>query len=69
MIGLFSKNRYEWVITEQACNAFGIVTVPLYDTLGAEAVGFILHQAELATVFVEKSELKTVSWRALKLMD
>lgn len=60
MIGLFSKNRYEWVIAEQACNSQGIVTVPLYDTLGADAVSYILGQTGMTTVFVEKAALKTV---------
>jgi long-subunit acyl-CoA synthetase (AMP-forming) len=27
LIGLFAKNREEWVIAEQACNAYSYVTV------------------------------------------
>jgi long-subunit acyl-CoA synthetase (AMP-forming) len=33
-IGIYSKNRYEWFVTDWACVLFGITTVPLYDTLG-----------------------------------
>jgi long-chain acyl-CoA synthetase len=33
-IGLYSKNRPEWVIVEQATYAFSNILVPLYDTLG-----------------------------------
>lgn len=33
-MGLYSSNRAEWVIAEQACNAYGLVSIPLYDTLG-----------------------------------
>ncbi|XP_066283331.1 long-chain-fatty-acid--CoA ligase 6-like [Branchiostoma lanceolatum] len=49
-LGIFSQNRPEWVIAEQGCNMFSIVVVPLYDTLGAEAVQHIINQAELHTV-------------------
>ncbi|XP_062520436.1 long-chain-fatty-acid--CoA ligase 5-like [Corticium candelabrum] len=49
-IGLYAKNRPEWVITEQAVNAFGLVLVPLYDTLGTNEFSFIINQSELSTV-------------------
>eukprot|EP00058_Branchiostoma_floridae_P007092 XP_002592580.1 hypothetical protein BRAFLDRAFT_118910 [Branchiostoma floridae] len=49
-LGIFSQNRPEWAIAEQGCNMFSIVVVPLYDTLGAEAVQHIINQAELRTV-------------------
>ena len=43
-IGIFSKNREEWVITDFASMISGITTVPLYDTLGQEAIEYILDQ-------------------------
>jgi long-chain acyl-CoA synthetase len=43
-IGLFAINRPEWVIGEHACYAYSMVTVPLYDTLGAEAIEYIITQ-------------------------
>jgi long-chain acyl-CoA synthetase len=53
LVGLFSKNRMEWVIAEQACHAYGMVDVPLYDTLGHEAIVFIVNQTGMATVFCD----------------
>lgn len=38
MVGIFSRNCPNWVVVEQACNAYSLITVPLYDTLGQEAV-------------------------------
>jgi long-subunit acyl-CoA synthetase (AMP-forming) len=55
LVGIYSKNRYEWVIAEQACNAYNMISVPLYDTLGADAVAFVIGQTKMVTVFVEKS--------------
>eukprot|EP00996_Jenningsia_fusiforme_P002106 NODE_294_length_2501_cov_132.613377_g271_i0.p1 GENE.NODE_294_length_2501_cov_132.613377_g271_i0~~NODE_294_length_2501_cov_132.613377_g271_i0.p1 ORF type:complete len:681 (-),score=130.41 NODE_294_length_2501_cov_132.613377_g271_i0:368-2410(-) len=52
VLGVYSKNRPEWVITEQACNAHGIVLVPLYDTLGPDTVQFVINEAMMSTVMV-----------------
>ena len=50
-VGLFCKNRPEWSIVENACHAFSLVDVPLYDTLGDDALVFIFDQTQLNTVF------------------
>ncbi|XP_045053046.1 long-chain-fatty-acid--CoA ligase 1 isoform X1 [Desmodus rotundus] len=55
-IGIFSQNRPEWVIIEQGCFTYSMVIVPLYDTLGAEAITYIVNKAELSLVFVDKPE-------------
>jgi hypothetical protein len=44
-LGIYSINNPEWVIAEQACYTQGIVPISLYDTLGPDAVAFILEQA------------------------
>lgn len=53
-IGIYSLNRPEWVITEQACYFFSMVTIPLYDTLGPEACSYIINQAEIRVVIVDR---------------
>ncbi|XP_014386890.1 PREDICTED: long-chain-fatty-acid--CoA ligase 1 isoform X1 [Myotis brandtii] len=55
-VGIFAQNRPEWVIIEQGCFAFSMVVVPLYDTLGTEAITYIVNKAELSLVFVDKPE-------------
>ncbi|XP_007517718.2 long-chain-fatty-acid--CoA ligase 1 isoform X1 [Erinaceus europaeus] len=55
-IGIFSQNRPEWVIIEQGCFTYSMVAVPLYDTLGADAITYIINKAELALIFVDKPE-------------
>ncbi|XP_074084970.1 long-chain-fatty-acid--CoA ligase 1 isoform X2 [Macrotis lagotis] len=54
--GIFAQNRPEWVIIEQGCYAYSMVVVPLYDTLGNEAITYIINKAELSLVFVDKPE-------------
>ncbi|KAM7542178.1 hypothetical protein Aperf_G00000007185 [Anoplocephala perfoliata] len=48
-VGIFGRNCVDWVVTELACATFGFVAVPLYDTLGQEALKHICRESELAT--------------------
>ena len=45
LIGIYAKNRPEWVLTEVACNTYSFVNVPFYDTLGIEAINYVLLQS------------------------
>ena len=56
-VGLFAANCIEWVLCEQACTSFSMVTVPLYDTLGPSAIEHILNQAELKMVVCDAKSL------------
>uniref|UniRef100_A0A8C2XB49 Arachidonate--CoA ligase n=1 Tax=Cyclopterus lumpus TaxID=8103 RepID=A0A8C2XB49_CYCLU len=55
-IGIFSQNRPEWSISELACYTYSMVGVPLYDTLGTEAIGYIIHRAAISTVICDVPE-------------
>ncbi|GAB2225460.1 hypothetical protein Droror1_Dr00006252 [Drosera rotundifolia] len=55
--GIYGVNCAEWIISMEACNAHGILCVPLYDTLGAGAVEFIIRHAEVSIAFVEEKKL------------
>ncbi|XXG82342.1 hypothetical protein AAC387_Pa10g0314 [Persea americana] len=55
--GIYGANCPEWLISMEACNAYGIYCVPLYDTLGAGAVEFIICHAEVSIAFVEEMKI------------
>uniref|UniRef100_A0A8C8SH12 Long-chain-fatty-acid--CoA ligase n=1 Tax=Pelusios castaneus TaxID=367368 RepID=A0A8C8SH12_9SAUR len=55
-IGIFAQNRPEWVIVEQGCYAYSLVVVPLYDTLGVDAITYIVNKADIALIFCDKSD-------------
>ncbi|XP_038152909.1 long-chain-fatty-acid--CoA ligase 5 [Cyprinodon tularosa] len=55
-IGIFAQNRPEWIIGELACYTYSMVAVPLYDTLGPEALVFIINQAEISTVLCDNQK-------------
>ncbi|KAL8136431.1 hypothetical protein V2J09_002432 [Rumex salicifolius] len=58
--GIYGTNCPNWVISMQACNAHGLYCVPLYDSLGAGAVEFILCHAEVSIAFVEEKKIPEV---------
>lgn len=41
-MGVYSKNREEWVLTDLANIKNSVVTVAFYDTLGPQAVEFVI---------------------------
>ncbi|CDY25270.1 BnaA02g21860D [Brassica napus] len=55
--GIYGANCPEWIISMEACNAHGLYCIPLYDTLGAGAVEFIISHAEVAIAFVEEKKI------------
>jgi long-chain acyl-CoA synthetase len=60
MIGLYSINRPEWILAEHMCFRQGFITVPLYDSLGLEAVDHILRICEIAVVFCTADKLENL---------
>ncbi|KAI3446056.1 hypothetical protein Pfo_002721 [Paulownia fortunei] len=58
--GIYGANCSEWIIAMEACNSQAITYVPLYDTLGANAVEFIINHAEVSIAFVQESKLLPV---------
>ncbi|KAI3707108.1 hypothetical protein L6452_25333 [Arctium lappa] len=58
--GIYGVNCSEWIMSMEACNAHGVYCVPLYDTLGADAVEFIICHAEVTIAFVEEKKIPEI---------
>ena len=56
-LGIYAVNCPEWVIAEQACYTQGIVPISLYDTLGPDAVGYILKEAGVKVIVATKDKI------------
>ncbi len=50
----------DWVLVDAALSAYSMVSVPLYDTLGPDAVRYICGHAELAAVACAAALLPTL---------
>ena len=51
-VGIVSENRLEWVVADLAIAGIGAVSVPLFPTLTAEQLEYILEHSEASAVFV-----------------
>lgn len=43
LLGIFSINREEWLLTEYANFLYNFTMVPLYDTLGPDSIDYVLN--------------------------
>ena len=59
-LGLYCKNSPEWMLAAEACYKTGVVVVPMYDTLGAEVVGYIQGQTQMASGVCSAAELPSL---------
>jgi long-chain acyl-CoA synthetase len=55
-LGFFSINTPEYVIALLACYQYNFIPVPLYDTLGAEAIEYIVNQTEMKYCFATSNK-------------
>ena len=56
-IAIISHNRPEWMMLDMAVQKTGAVLVPIYPTLAAAELEFVLNDAEVKLVFVSDKEL------------
>jgi len=52
-VGIYSKNCYQWVLTEIAIMLGGFVTVPFYSNLLGEALKEIIDLSEIKLLLLE----------------
>ncbi|EDO05694.1 AMP-binding enzyme family protein [Babesia bovis T2Bo] len=58
MVGLFVPNCLEWLILEQACNAYAYTLVPIYNTLGHESIHTILLNSRISVLLCTPDTVK-----------
>jgi len=60
LVGIYSRTREEWLLTDIACWMFTITNVPLYDTLGEESINWIFEQTSLTTIFLSSDGIPKI---------
>ena len=55
-VGILSENRPEWAITDYGCLCAGVLDVPIYTTLTATQVGYLLEDSGARLVFASTPE-------------
>jgi len=61
-IGIYSKNCYQWVISEIAIMLGGFITVPFYASLGSENLKEVISLSQIKMLFVGKLD----NWEKVK---
>jgi len=61
LVGIYSRTREEWLLTDIACWMFTITNVPLYDTLGEESINWIFEQTSLTTIFLSSDGIPKIA--------
>ncbi|KAI9483387.1 MAG: hypothetical protein EXX96DRAFT_558021 [Benjaminiella poitrasii] len=59
-IGIYSINRPEWTMTELASYRQAFMIVALYDTLGAEAMEYIVNQTNMEFIVLSADKLDNI---------
>jgi len=54
LIGVYSKNCEQWVVTDLAAALYGLNIVSFYDTMGEENTIFLLNHTEVTTIFCSR---------------
>lgn len=42
-LGIYSKNREEWAMADLACIRSDVTIVPIFESLGSDALAFVLN--------------------------
>ena len=59
-MGIYSRNRYQWIIAYLGSHCNSVTPVPIYDTLGEKAIEHILKQTKLKTIVIESKGFKKI---------
>ena len=65
-LGMYSRNKKEWLLSFLGAMKDSITIVTIYETLGDLAIEYILEQTQLTTVVIELKALKTIFELAIK---
>src|SRR5438105_849435 len=55
-VAILSENRPEWVVADYACLTSGLTDVPIYPTLPAEQIPYILNDSGTVAIFTSTPE-------------
>ncbi|CAG9461786.1 unnamed protein product [Pedinophyceae sp. YPF-701] len=59
-VAVMGRNSPEWCLMEAACHAISVCTVPIYEGVGAQALRFILKDADLQAIACSQEGAKVL---------
>lgn len=68
LVGVYSKNREQWLLVDLACILFGFTLVPIYETLGLHSILKIFEETKITTLFCSFSKAQNLNENSPKLI-
>jgi len=59
-VGIFSKNCPEWLMIHLAISSQGMVSVPVYESLGPDSIEFIVNHSDMRLLCISSENLDKV---------
>lgn len=66
---IWSSNRPEWLTADIACQLIGVPTIPIYTTLSAKEISYILKDSSCRILIVENSKMLNLLEAYLDQLD
>lgn len=65
IVGIYSVNRYEWIVSEMAVYMSGCINAPLYSTFSPSAIGLVLEETRMRVCIASAEKAKSLLERVL----
>ncbi|KAJ7319203.1 hypothetical protein OS493_036366 [Desmophyllum pertusum] len=59
-VGIYGPNCVEWDLADIACQMYSMISVPIYDTHGAEGCVYIINHADIETIICNGNKLRFI---------
>ena len=56
LVGIYAGNCWEWTVNGIAANCYGYVLVPMYDTLGDQAMRYVTEQCKMDVILTDTEQ-------------
>lgn len=60
LIGIYSKNREEWIYVDCASFLYGLTIVPLYETLDKSSISYCINHSGFSSIFADTKGVDTL---------
>lgn len=60
LIGMFAKNREEWMVLDLSNALYKGVLVPIYETLGPETITYVIKHSGITSCFCNDAGFKSL---------
>ena len=64
-VAILAKNSAEWILSDLAISAAGMISVPIYPTAGVDTISYVIGHSEAKAIFIGKLDEPGVASEAV----